>query len=503
MPRYGYDRLSAQDNSFLLFETPNVHMHVASTMVFEVGPFRTADGGIDVERFRRATEAILHRVPRYRQKLHWIPGFQHAVWVDDPRFNLDFHIRHTALPKPGSATQLKRLSARIMSQPLDRRRPLWENWLVEGLDGGDRFALITKIHHCMIDGASGMDLSQILMSISPDVPEVEPPPPFVPKRAPSRFELWREEVARSLGTPFRVARDLRRFSEETDDVRHEVRTRLRAVIKMAGMGLSADDTPLNGTVGPHRRFDWWRVPLADLKAMRHALDCTINDVVLTVVTGAVREYLLLRGVDPAGLTFRVSAPVSVRNAEQKGKLGNHVSSWVIALPIREAEASAQLAAIHAETARLKEERTALGVETIMKLAEFTPSTLLTLGARSVSGPINTIVTNVPGPQFPLYLQGARMLELYPQVPLLESLGVGIALASYDGFVHWGFNSDPDLVPDADVFVEQIRASYARVAAAAKVVAQTPPPVAAEQGKATRRPARAAKTTNGSVAGATP
>jgi WS/DGAT/MGAT family acyltransferase len=467
MPRYGYDRLSAQDNSFLIWETPYVHMHVASTMILEVGPFRTAAGGIDVERFERATEAVLHRIPRYRQKLHWIPGFQHAVWVDDPRFNLDFHIRHTALPKPGSAAQLKRLSARIMSQQLDRRRPLWENWLVEGLDGGERFALITKIHHCMIDGASGMDLSQILMSTSPEVHEPEPPPPFVPKQAPSRIELWRREVARSLGTPLRIARDLRRFSEETDDVRDEIRTRLRAVVKMAGMGMSADATPLNGPVGPHRRFDWWRVPLADMKAMRHALGCTINDVVLTVVTGAVREYLVHRGVDPGSLTFRVSSPVSVRNAEEKGKLGNRVSSWVIALPITESDPREQLAAIHAETARLKEERTALGVETIMKLVEFTPSTLLTLGARSASGPINTIVTNVPGPQFPLYLQGARLLELYPQVPLMESLGVGIALASYDGHVHWGFNSDPDVVPDADVFVEQIRAAYARVAAAAK------------------------------------
>jgi len=498
MPRYGYDRLSAQDNSFLLFETPYVHMHVASTLIFETGPFRTAEGGVDVERFRRATEAILHRVPRYRQKLHWIPGFQHAVWVDDPRFNLDFHIRHTALPKPGSAAQLKRLSARVMSQPLDRRRPLWENWLVEGLDGGDRFALITKIHHCMIDGASGMDLSQIMMSISPEVPEIEPPPPFIPKHAPSRFELWRAEVTRSFGTPFRIARDLRRFSEETDDVRDEIRTRLRAVIKMAGMGMSADETPLNGPVGPHRRFDWWRIPLAEMKAMRHALGCTINDVVLTVVTGAVREYLILRGVDPTSLTFRVSSPVSVRNDEDKGKLGNHVSSWVIPLPISEADPRAQLAAIHAETARLKEERTALGVQTIMKLAEFTPSTLLTLGARSASGPINTIVTNVPGPQFPLYLQGARLLELYPQVPLLESLGIGIALASYDGHVHWGFNSDPDILPDADVFVEQIRASYARVAQAAKLSAEAPPAAAGR--KAAR--AHTAKTTNGSAANAT-
>jgi WS/DGAT/MGAT family acyltransferase len=502
MPRYGYDRLSAQDNSFLIWETAHVSMHVSSTLIFEVGPFRTAEGGVDVERFKRATAAVLHRIPRYRQKLHWIPGFQHAVWVDDPRFNLDFHIRHTALPKPGSDAQLKRLSARIMAQQLDRRRPLWENWIVEGLDGGERFALISKIHHCMIDGSSGMDLSQILMSTSPEVPEFEPPPPFVPKQAPSRFELWRGEVGRTLGTPLRLARDLRRFSEETEDVRTELGTRLRAVVKMAGMGLGADATPLNGPVGPHRRFDWWSVPLDEMKAMRHGLGCTINDVVLTVVTGAVREYLILRGIDPGSLTFRVSSPVSVRSAAEKGKLGNRVSSWVIELPLAEPEPLGQLAAIHAETERLKEERTALGVETIMKLAEFTPSTLLTLGARAASGPINTIVTNVPGPQFPLYLQGARLLALYPQVPLLEGLGIGIALASYDGHVHWGFNSDPDVVPDADVFVEQIRAAYARVGAAARQAPEAPPPAARTASRRAAR-GRAAKSSNGSSATITP
>jgi WS/DGAT/MGAT family acyltransferase len=493
MPSYAYDRLSAQDNSFLIWETPYVHMHVSSTLVFETGPFRTAEGGVDVERFRRATEAVLHRIPRYRQKLHWIPFASHAVWVDDPRFNLDFHIRHTALPKPGTPAQLKRLSARIMSQPLDRRRPLWENWVVEGLEGGERFALISKIHHCMIDGASGMDLSQILMSISPETPELEPPPPFVPKPSPSRAELLRGELSRFVVTPLRVVRDFRRFAEESEDLREELRTRLRAIVKMAGMGMSADATPLNGNVGPHRRFDWLRVPLADLKAIRHALGCTINDVVLTIVTGAVREFLLLRGIDPESLVFRVSAPVSVRSAEERGKLGNRVSSWVIALPIGEPDARAQLAALHEETARLKRERTALGVETIMKLADFTPSTLLTLGARSASGPINTIVTNVPGPQFPLYLQGARLLEIYPQVPLLEGLGLGIALASYDGFVHWGFNSDPDIVPDADVFVDQIRASYARVSKLAS--AEAKPPAATPKRKAPRAP----KTGNGSAA----
>jgi WS/DGAT/MGAT family acyltransferase len=234
-----------------------------------------------------------------------------------------------------------------------------------------------------------------------------------------------------------------------------------------------------------------------MKAMRRALGCTINDVVLTVVTGAVREYLLLRGVDPASLTFRVSSPVSVRSDEEKGKLGNRVSSWVIELPIAEPDPRAQLAALHAETARLKEERTALGVETIMKLADFTPSTLLTLGARSASGPINTIVTNVPGPQFPLYLQGAKLLELYPQVPLLEGLGIGIALASYDGTVHWGFNSDPDVVPDADVFVEQIKAAYVRVAKLSPEA--TRPAAAAKRNRSATRPAGRKDSSDGSSA----
>jgi WS/DGAT/MGAT family acyltransferase len=278
-------------------------------------------------------------------------------------------------------------------------------------------------------------------------------------------------------------------------VREELRARLRAVLKMAGMGMSADETPLNGRVGPHRRFDWWRVPLAEMKAMRQTLGCTINDVVLTVVTGAVREYLLLRGIDPRSLTFRVSAPVSVRSAEERGKLGNRVSSWVIPLPIAEPDPRAQLAAIHEATDRLKRERTALGVETILAMADLTPSTLLTLGARAASGPINTIVTNVPGPQFPLYLQGARLLEFYPQVPLLDGLGMGIALASYDGSVHWGFNSDPDIAPDADVFVDQIRSSYSRIAQLAPAPPARPP----EGKRRAARPARAGATGNGSAA----
>jgi WS/DGAT/MGAT family acyltransferase len=463
MPKYSFERLSPQDNSFLLWETPYVHMHVSSTIVFDAGPLRTPEGGVDFAAIRRGTEAFLHRVPRYRQKLFQIPLAQHSVWVDDARFDLDYHLRHTALPKPGSDAQLKRLSARVMSQPLDRRRPLWETWIVEGLSGGERFAMITKIHHCMIDGASGVDLFQIMMSPSPEAPPLAEPPPFMPRPTPSRRELLRDELRRTLSIPARALRDFREFREQAEDFGSEVAMRARAVVSMVGLAGGADETPLNGTVGPHRRFDWLKTPLAEVKAIRKALDCTVNDVVLTVVTGAVRAYFLHRAVDPSSLSFRVSAPVSVRSEDQKGKLGNNVSSWIIALPIDEPDPRQQLGLIHEETVRLKETRQALGVQTINKIAELTPSVLLSLGARANEGQINTIVTNVPGPQFPLYFRGARALEIYPQVPLMEGLGIGIALTSYDGTLHWGFNSDPDLVPDADVFVEKVQAAYEAVA----------------------------------------
>jgi WS/DGAT/MGAT family acyltransferase len=466
MARYNYDRLSAQDNSFLLFETHNLPMHVSSTLLFDAGPLRTPEGGIDMDAIRRATAAVLHRIPRYRQRLHWIPLDRHAVWVDDPRFKLDFHLRHTALPKPGSEEQLKRLAARIMAQPLDRARPLWENWVVEGLDGGERFAIVTKIHHCMIDGSSGVDLAHILLSPSPEAAEPAPVPEFVPRPAPSRARLWRDETARRIALPFQVVRQMRDFATQTQDLREELRVRGRALLNLAGTGTRADETPLNGKVGPHRRFDWIDVPLDGLKAVRRALGCTINDIVLTAVTGAVREYLLHRGVHPDRTLFRASAPVSVRSEQERGRLGNRVSSWILPLPIREADPRRQLQEIRRQTQELKETRQALGVEMMMRVAEWTPSILLSLGARAISGPVNTIVTNVPGPQVPLYLQGARLRALYPQAPLLAGMGLAIGLVSYDGRVHWGIVSDPDLVPDADVFVERIGRSLRRLADAA-------------------------------------
>src|SRR5262249_12803947 len=247
------------------------------------------------------------------------------------------------------------------------------------------------------------------------------------------------------------------------DLGEELRTRAKALINTLGMGTSADETPINGRLGPHRRFDWLSCQVDDLKAIRRAWGCTINDVVLTIVTGAIRAYLIARNVEPALIGVRVSSPVSVRTEEERGKLGNRVSSWIIPLPIGKASPREQLDAIHAQTRELKESRQALGVEMMMQVAEWTPSVLLSLGARAMSGPINTIVTNVPGPQIPLYFHGARVREIYPMVPLMDGMGLGIAVTSYAGTMHFGFNADPDIVPDLDRFTELMRRAIERVA----------------------------------------
>ncbi len=469
MAHYAYERLTALDNSFLILEGPNAYMHVASTMVFDAGPLRREDGGIDAEALKERIGASLHRIPRYRQKLAWIPFENHPVWVDDDNFNLDYHVRHTALPRPGSEEQLKRLSSRIMQQHLDRARPLWEIWVVEGLDK-ERFALVTKVHHCMVDGVSGVDLMKVLMSPTPDAPLPEEPPRFVPRRTPSALELFRHELGRFVQLPLSALRDVRGFVREADDARQEILVRLRAAAETLGASLrSASPTPLNRAIGPHRRFGWMTMDVAEVKAVRRALGGSLNDVVLTIVTGAVRRFLERRGVRVRGLEFRVMAPVSVRATDQDGTLGNRVSAWVLPLPLDEDDPRDRLRRISERTSELKDSRSAVGAEILTQVAEWTPSNLLALGARNVTRllPFNLVVTNVPGPQFPMYMAGARMLEVFPHVPLAGNLGLGIALLSYDGRIHWGFNADYDVVPDLEDFVADTRDSLAELLRSAR------------------------------------
>ena len=472
MSKYNYDRLSGQDTSFLLWETPNLHMHVASTQIFEVGTMANEAGGIDFALFKRFTASVLHRIPRYRQKLKWIPVEERPVWFDDSEFDIDYHIRHTSLPKPGSEAQLKKLSARIMAQQLDRNRPLWEIWVVEGLDR-DRFAIISKIHHAMIDGSSGVDISQILMRTDRDqsIPE---PPEYLPRPEPTDRELFTDAMSLRLRGPLRALRGFQEFRKETDNLRDEITLRTRAVrAAMASQSSNASETPINGELGPHRVFDWWNVSLEDVKAIRRSLDCTVNDVVLAVVTGAFREYLTHRRMRPDELDFRIQAPVSVRSEEEKGKLGNRVSGWLVRLPLDESDPREQIARINETTRELKDTHQAMGAEIILGLMDMMPNALVSMGAQAAAGTMNSIVTNVPGPQFPLFVLGAEMQGMYPQVPLLANVGLGIALISYNGRVCWGFNADLGLVPDLPVFVGMIQGAFEKLAEAANVKLSPP------------------------------
>lgn len=453
MARSFYERLTALDSSFLLLEKRNSPLHVASTLTFEAEPLRTPEGGIDAERIKRHMASELHRIPRYRQKIRWIPFTSRPVWVDDDRFNIEYHVRHTSLPRPGSDEQLKRLSARIMEQPLDPSRPLWEMWIVEGLDG-DRFGLISKVHHCMIDGVSGVDLLKILLSPEAETADVAKTR-FLPRRAPSPFELWRDEMARRALLPFQLVNGVRGLLNEAEEARRETVARLRSAADMLQSTLSiAPATPLNEPVSPHRRFDWLTMELEDIKRIRRAFGCSINDVVLAVVTGAVQRFLERRHVNPASVDFKVMAPVSVRTEAQQGALGNQVSAWLLELPVDEIDPREQIRKIAARTSELKEKRSAVGATVLTEAAEWGSSTLLALGARNVSRvlPFNLVVTNVPGPQFPMYMLGAKLLQTYPLVPLVDYMGLGLAQMSYDGKLCWGFNADYDLLPDLSAIV---------------------------------------------------
>jgi diacylglycerol O-acyltransferase len=460
MATYAYERLSAQDVSFLVAEGEHAPMHVGGMAVLESGPLQSPVGGIDIERYRRAVEAVLHWIPRYRQVLSWVPLDRWPVWIDDRHFDIGYHIRHISLPRPGTLAQLKELAGRILSRRLDRSRPLWEIWVIEGLDDGKQFALLNKVHHCMIDGAAGADLSQILLSPSA-AQEIADPVPYLPRPAPKPLELLRHAARQRAAQPWRALRGAGRWlgAEGTRPL-EDVRRRARAVADLARWTLRpASQTPINGELSPHRRFDWLTMPLEDVRELRHELGCTVNDIVLATVAGALRRYLFRRRVDPGKLDFRVSAPVSTRRDEHDRRQGNHVSAWILRLPLGETDQLARIAAIAAHTAELKQREVSLGIETLMAAAEWLPSGLLSASVGLAQGPVNMIVTNVPGPQFPLYMVGAPLLGLYPVVPLLPGGGLGVALFSYDGKLCWGFHADYELVPDLAAFVADLTASF--------------------------------------------
>lgn len=466
-----FERLSALDNSFLGIEDGVSHMHIGSVAIFEKGPFGTPAGGVDVEAIRVLMESELYRVPRYRQKLQRTPIFDQPVWVDDPHFNLGYHIRHTHLPLPGDERQLKRLAARLMSQELDRGKPLWEMWVVEGLPD-DRFAIVTKVHHCMIDGVGSVQLTGAVMRPTPERPvAIDPPPRWIPRPAPTGLELVVSELTHRVVTPVKAiaaaALTALRPMQALGGARH-VATALGASL---GAGVrSASPTPLNVPIGPHRRFDWTVADLGALKAVRARHGGTVNDIVLAVLAGALRTFLRRRGLDPSGLDFRAMVPVNIRDAKSRGDVGNRVAMMFVRLPLEERDPVERLHRTVAETMHAKRSKQAAGTQLIESLSDATTPALMVQFANltALARPFNVVVTNVPGPPIPVYIHGARMLAAYPLVPLFANQALGIALFSYAGTLHWGFNADWDALPDLHDLVESVEHELAALTARAPV-----------------------------------
>src|SRR3954449_7984608 len=457
------DRLTAIDASFLAQESESSHMHVGAVVVLEGPP-------PPFEEFLDGIRGRLHLVPRYRQKLA-VPPVEtgRPLWVDDPTFNLEYHVRQTALPPPGGEDQLMRLAARIVSQQLDRSKPLWEMWMVEGLEG-NRVALISKTHHAMIDGISGVDLATVMFDLSPVPAEVEhPDEAWQPRPEPTAADLVASGVmglARTgLGLAARAASIVTAPAHAVAGAR-EAAEGLGEVV-WAGLN-PAPPTPLNVEIGPHRRFAGVRCELADFKAVKNAFGGTVNDVVLAVVSGALRDWLHARGVRTEGVELRALVPVSIRGENERGALGNRIAAMRGPLPVYIEDPVARLDAVRRAMDGLKESKQAVGAEVLAGAQNFAPPTLLAQASRLNFSTrlFNLLVTNVPGPQFPLYVRGRELHDFFPVASLPRDHALAVAIMSYNGQINFGLLGDYDAMPDIDAIAEGIDASLAELVALA-------------------------------------
>lgn len=456
------ERLSSTDASFLSNESATSHMHIGGILIFEGPPPKYVDL---VEHVR----GRLDQVPRFRQRLV-VPPLEagRPLWADDVNFNLSYHIRHTALPEPGGEQQLKRLAARVFSQQLDRSKPLWEMWLVQGLER-DRFALLTKTHHAAVDGIAGVDIGTVLFDLEP-VPEPKPVEDgWVPDPVPTTSELIARGATDAAATPVRLA------ERAMTAVRHPESAGKRVVEALEGVGEvlgafadPAPDVPLNQPIGPHRRFTWSRSELATFKRIKDTLGGTVNDVVLAVVTGALRSWLHTHGVRTEGLELRALVPVSIRTADERGELGNKLAAMRGPLPVYVEDPARRLRVVSEQMEGLKRSKQALGAEVISRFNDFAPPTLLAQAARINFSTrlFNTIVTNVPGPQMPLYVLGRKLDEVFPVAFLPENHALAVAIMSYNGRICFGLLADYDSMEDVEAIAAGIDDSLAELEQAA-------------------------------------
>jgi WS/DGAT/MGAT family acyltransferase len=458
-------RLSALDASFLHLEKAGARLHVASVTSFD-GPTPPYD------ELRAHVDARLHLVPRFRQRLAEIPFDQgRPVWVDDPHFNLRYHLRHAGLPAPGSQEQLKNLAGRVFALRLDRTKPLWEMLLVDGLaDGG--FALIAKSHHALVDGISGVDITTILFDTEPD-----PSPPPAPRRAwsarplPTSAQLLSDALIERATHPREMARSARAFVRAPRDVARNARDSLQSMGALAFAGVApVPPTPLNVKTGPHRRYTWVDAQLSELQGVKDALGGTVNDAVLASVAGALGRFLRHRGVDTRDLVLRALVPISIRAEADQGALSNEVAPMWVPLPVGIEDPVAQFHAIRTSVAEQHESFRAVGARTLTELAGFASPTILSQAARLQQRQrgFNIVVTNVPGPQVPLYLLGRQLRALYPVLPLASRQALGIAVTSYDGRLGYGLLADYDAVPDLEFLAGALRQQIDALTAGASI-----------------------------------
>jgi diacylglycerol O-acyltransferase / wax synthase len=485
------DRLTAVDASFLAQESQNAHMHIGAVMIFE-GPPPAFDDFADHVRGR------LHLVPRYRQKLA-VPPLEtgRPLWVDDASFNLEYHLRHTALPGPGSEDQLRALAARIHSQRLDRTKPLWELWLVQGLEDG-RWGLISKTHHAVVDGVAGVDLATVLFDLEP-----VPPPlphegePWMPQPEPSGVSLAARGIRAVAELPFSLAGRTLRAAASPGTSLQLAREAFEGVAEVAWAGLNpAPETPLNVPIGPHRRLVLVRSDLEAFKVVKNAFGGTVNDVVLTVVAGGLRKWLQSRGVRTEGLELRALVPVSIRGHDEHGNMGNRLAAMRGPLPVYVEDPVARLQVVRQAMDGLKESKQAVGAEVLAGVQNLAPPTVLAQASRINFSTrlFNLLVTNVPGPQFPLYALGRELQDLFPVAFLPRDHALAVAIMSYNGGMDFGLLGDFDAMPDLEELGRMLEEARDELVAAAS--AQTSNGRGASTPKRTSRPRTSSRASKG-------
>ena len=473
-------RMSPLDASFLHLEDHVTQLHIGSVTILE-GPPPPFTDVLEMVRGK------LPLVPRYRQVVRFVPlAMGRPVWVDDTHFNLGYHVRRTALPSPGGEEELRNLVGRIMSQQLDRAKPLWEMWMAEGLGEG-RWALISKTHHCMVDGVSGTDLLTVILDKERE-PEASRTEGWNVQAGPSGMRLLADALVERSVSPYEAFRSVRAGLRAPRQLAARAEETTRALIGMRGLVRRTPPSSLNGPIGPHRRWSWARSQLSDVKAIRAALGGTVNDVVLACITNGFRRLLLARE-ESIDRVVRTMVPVSVRSPGERGTYNNRVSAMFAELPVGIEDPVERLNAIRAQMEGLKESKQAVAGETLTSLSGFAPPLLLALGERVATRVpqrnVNTVTTNVPGPQFPLYAAGRRLLEAFPYVPLGGRIRVGVAIFSYDGALNFGVTGDYDTAHDIVVLCEGIEQGMRELVSCAAEPPPSPRRRAGARAKASR------------------